>query len=73
MPGRKYASAWSSSLPPRRAEMVTNSQPMPMPTSALTTNWTVERWTSRTASSTSAAADVTTRAVRSSWWSARGP
>ena len=39
-------------------DMVTNSQPMPMPTSALTTNCTVERCTSRTTSSTTRRRDA---------------
>ena len=66
MPGRKYASAWSSSLPPRLADMVTNTQPMPMPNSAFITNWIDERCTSRIASSSSAAPMLTASASRSS-------
>ena len=46
--------------------MVTNSAPMPMPTSALTTNCTDERCTRRTTSSTTAAEIDTAKAVRSS-------
>ncbi len=67
MPGRKYASAWSSALPPDRADMVTNSAPMPIPTRAFTTNCTDERCTSRTTSSTTAAATLTMSAVRRSF------
>ena len=44
---------------------------MPMPTSALTTNFTVERCTSRTASSTSATATLRAQRERQvAWWSA---
>jgi hypothetical protein len=67
MPGRKYASACSSALPPLRAAIVTKSHPIPMPTRAFTTNCTVLRWTRRTTSSRTAAATLTPSAS----WSSR--
>ncbi len=46
--------------------MVTNSQPIPMPKIAFTTNWTDERCRIRTTSNSTATATLTSSAVRSS-------
>src|SRR5665809_169880 len=66
MPGRKYASAWSEASPPPCPLRQAKKAPIPMPKRLFTTNCTLERETSRTASRTSAAATLmTTASLRS--------